>query len=104
MFSRISVPYRTCQKYFEGKIDAVGRYLYGFLARNMGPFPWLNLKDGQIIIGFASVHGQKFHPRFTRFLDFLKGHFGLEIKRELATEACVTNTMTPLSSQAEAAC
>ena len=104
MFSRISVPYRTCQKYFEGKIDAVGRYLYGFLTRNMGPFPWLNLRDGQIIIGLASVHGQKFHPRFTRFLDFLKGHFGLEIKRALATEACVTNTLTPLSSQAEAVC
>ena len=87
----------ACQKYFEGKIDADDRYLHWFLTRNMGPFPWMNLKDGQIIIGLAMVKGHKFQPRFDRFVDFLKKNLGLKIKRELAMEACPSNTMTPLN-------
>jgi flavin-dependent dehydrogenase len=87
----------ACQKYFEGKIDADDRYLHWFLTRNMGPFPWMNLKDDQIIIGLAMVKGQKFDTRFNLFVDFLKKNLGLEIKRELAMEACPSNTMTPLN-------
>ena len=87
----------ACQKYYEGKIDADDRYLYWFLIQNMGPFPWLNLKDGQLIIGLSLVHGQQFHPKYSLFLDYLKKNMGLEIKRELAMEACLANTMTPLN-------
>ncbi len=85
------------QKYYEGEIDADDRYLYWFLTKNMGPFPWINLKDGQVIIGLAMVHGDKFHPKFERFLEFLKKDMGLKIKRELAMESCLANTMTPLN-------
>lgn len=87
----------ACQKYFEGKIDVDDRYLHWFLTRNMGPFPWVNLKDDQVIIGLAMVKGQKFAVRFNLFVDFLKKNLGLEIKRELAMEACPSNTMTPLN-------
>ena len=87
----------ACQKYYEGTVEADERYLYWFLKRNMGPFPWLNLKDGQVIIGLAMIHGQKFAPKFNLLLEFLKKDFGLKIKRELATEACIANTMTPLN-------
>jgi flavin-dependent dehydrogenase len=87
----------ACQKYFEGKIDVDARYLHWFLTRNLGPFPWVNIKDDQVIIGLAMVKGQGFHARFNRFVDFLKKNLGLEIKRELATEACLSNTMTPLN-------
>ena len=87
----------ACQKYFEGKIDADDRYLHWFLTRDMGPFPWVNLKDDQVIIGLAMVKGQKFAIRFNLFVDFLKKNLGLEIKRELAMEACPSNTMTPLN-------
>lgn len=73
------------------------RYLHWFLTRNMGPFPWVNIKDDQVIIGLAMVKGQNFQARFNRFVDFLKKNLGLEIKRELATEACLSNTMTPLN-------
>ncbi len=87
----------ACQKYFEGKIDADDRYLHWFLTRNMGPFPWMNLKDDQIIIGLALVKGHNFQSRFQLFVDFLKKNLGLQIKRELAMEACPSNTMTPLN-------
>lgn len=87
----------ACQKYFEGNIDVDPRYLHWFLTRDMGPFPWVNLKDDQIVIGLAMVKGQNFSTRFQRFVEFLKRHLGLEIKRELAQEACLSNTMTPLN-------
>jgi len=87
----------ACQKYYEGEIDADDRHLYWFFTRNMGPFPWLNMKDGQIIIGLAMMHGEQFAPKFQRLLDFLKRDFGLKIKRELAVESCLANTMTVLN-------
>jgi flavin-dependent dehydrogenase len=85
------------QKYYEGKIDADDRYLYWFLVRGMGPFPWLNLKDDQIIIGCAYPVGEKFGPKLESLIEFLKKNFGLTIKSELATEGCMANTMTPLN-------
>jgi flavin-dependent dehydrogenase len=84
------------QKYYEGKIDADNRYLYWFLVRGMGPFPWLNLKDDQIIIGCAYPVGQKSN-KFEALIEFLKKNFGLSIKSELATEGCMANTMTPMN-------
>ncbi|MDD5222953.1 MAG: NAD(P)/FAD-dependent oxidoreductase [bacterium] len=84
------------QKYYEGRIDADNRYLYWFLVRGMGPFPWLNLKDDQIIIGCAYPVGQKSN-KFEALIDFLKKNFGLSIKSEIATEGCMANTMTPLN-------
>ncbi len=87
----------ACQKYFEGKVDADARYLHWFLTPGMGPFPWLNLKDDQVVIGLALVKGENFGARFDRFLDFLRKNLGLEIKRELAQEACLSNPMTPLN-------
>jgi len=87
----------ACQKYFEGEIDADDRHLYWFLTPNMGPFPWLNIKDDQIIIGLGLMHGEKFNPKFNLFLDLLRRRFGLRIKRELATESCLVNTMAPLN-------
>ena len=85
------------QKYYEGTINADDRYLYGFLVRGMGPFPWLNLKDDQIIIGLANPLGEPFAPKFENLLSYLMKHFGLTIKRELATEGCLANLMTPLN-------
>ena len=87
----------AAQKYFEGKIDADDRYLHWFLTRNISPFPWMNLKDDQIIIGLAIMKGQNFDKRFHLFVDFLTKNLGLQIKRELAMEACPANTMTPLN-------
>ncbi|UCD84002.1 MAG: NAD(P)/FAD-dependent oxidoreductase [Deltaproteobacteria bacterium] len=85
------------QKYYEGKVDADDRYLYWFLVRGMGPFPWLNIKDDQIIVGLACPVGQNFRAMFNNFLEYLKKNHGLTIKRELATEGCIVNTMTPLN-------
>ncbi len=87
----------ACQKYFEGTVDADDRYLYWVLEKGMGPFPWLNIKNGQIIVGLANVHGQPFQANFARYLDFLKRNMGLSIKKELATEGCVANMMTPMN-------
>ncbi len=87
----------ACQKYYEGVVDADDRYLYYFLVKGMGPFPWINLKDGQIIIGLAGTGGEKFRPMNETFLAFLRRNLGLEIKREIATEGCFANTMTPLN-------
>ncbi len=85
------------QKYFEGTVDADDRYLHWYLETGMGPFPWLNVKDDQIIIGQAVPIGQKFGPNFNTFLDYLKRKFGLQIKREIATEGCIANMLTPLN-------
>ena len=82
------------QKYYEGTIDADDRYLYWFLARGMGPFPWLNLKDGQVIIGTSCPVGVNFALKLERLVEFLMKNFGLKITRELATEGCMANTMT----------
>jgi flavin-dependent dehydrogenase len=87
----------ACQKYFEGEIDASDRHLYWFLAREMGPFPWLNVKDDQIIVGLAVMRGEPFKPKFDRLMDLLKTKFGLKVKRELATESCLVNTMAGLN-------
>ncbi len=87
----------ACQKYYEGAVDADDRYLYYFLVKGMGPFPWLNIKDGQIIIGLAGAGGEKFRTRNETFLAYLRRHLGLEIRREIATEGCFANTMTPLN-------
>jgi flavin-dependent dehydrogenase len=87
----------ACQKYYEGTVDADDRYLYWFLVKGMGPFPWLNIKDGQIIIGLAGAAGDKFRPMNETYLSFLKRQVGLELKREIATEGCFANTMTPLN-------
>ena len=82
------------QKYYEGTIEADERYLYWFLVQGMGPFPWLNLKDGQVIIGTSCPTGEKFGPKLARLIEFLAKQFGLKIARELATEGCMANTMT----------
>jgi flavin-dependent dehydrogenase len=87
----------ACQKYYEGTVDADDRYLYYFLVKGMGPFPWLNIKDGQIIIGLAGSAGEKFRPMNETYLAYLKRHVGLELGQELATEGCFANTMTPLN-------
>jgi len=87
----------ACQKYYEGSVDADDRYLYWFLVKGMGPFPWLNLKDGQIIIGLAGTAGERFRPKNETLLAFLRKELGLEIRREIATEGCFANTMTPLN-------
>lgn len=87
----------ACQKYFEGTIEADERYLYWFLVKGMSPFPWLNIKDGQLIIGLANVVGTRFGPAFGTFLDYLKANLGLKITRELATEGCRVNMMGPLN-------
>jgi len=85
------------QKYYEGEIDADDRYLYWFLIKGMGPFPWLNIKDGQIIIGLAHVPGVRFNAINDRYLDFLKKNLGLKIKGEIASEGCLANMMSPLN-------
>ena len=85
------------QKYYEGEIDADDHYLHWYLVRGMGPFPWMNIKDDQIIIGCAYPVGQKFGPKLEMLIEFLARNFGLTIKRELATEGCIANTMTPLN-------
>ncbi len=89
----------ACQKYFEGKIDANEYYLYWLMEKGWGPMPWLNLKDDQIIIGLAytPASGVKFSVMYARYLEYLKKNFGLKIKREIATEGCYANTMTPLN-------
>jgi len=87
----------ACQKYYEGEIDADDRHLYWFLTLGMGPFPWLNMKDGQIIIGLGMMQGDEFNPKFNRLLDLLKTKFGLKIKEELAVESCLVNTMTAMN-------
>jgi len=87
----------ACQKYYEGSVDADDRYLYYFLVKGMGPFPWLNIKDGQIIIGLAGSGGEKFRPMNAAFLEFLRRELRLEIGREIATEGCFANTLTPLN-------
>ncbi len=87
----------ACQKYFQGKIDADDRHLYWFLVPGMGPFPWLNIKDEQIIVGLGMLHGESFAPKFHNLLNLLKRKFGLAIQRELAVESCLVNTMTALN-------
>lgn len=87
----------ACQKYFEGTVDADEHYLYWFCLREISPYPWLNIKDGQIIIGLANMAGGRFTPAFGAFLNFLKANCGLKIKKELATEGCKANLMTPLN-------
>ena len=87
----------ACQKYFEGTIDANEYYLYWFLEKGFGPMPWLNIKDGQIIIGLAHLPGYKFSALYANLIDYLKKNLGLKIKRELTTEGCYANTMTPMN-------
>ncbi len=87
----------ACQKYYEGTVDADDRYLYWFLLRDISPYPWLNIKDGQIIIGLAQLAGNKFTPSYNAFLEYLKKHLGLVIKREVAKEGCLANLMTPMN-------
>ncbi len=87
----------ACQKYFEGEIDADDRYLHWYLTTGMGPFPWLNIKDNQIIIGQALNLGEKFKPNFLNFIEFLKNNFNLKIKKELATEGCNFLLRAPLN-------
>ncbi len=86
-----------CQKYFEGTIDADEHYLYWIMEKGFGPFPWLNMKDDQIIIGFGNSLGSKPSERFNLFIEYLKKHMGLKIKRELATEGCFGTAMASLN-------
>jgi len=93
-----NVPFAfACQKYFEGEIRADDRHLYWFLAPHMGPFPWLNVKDDQIIVGLGMMRGEAFQPKFDRLVGLLKERFGFKIRRELATESCLVNTMAGLN-------
>lgn len=81
----------AAQKYFEGTMDINEYYLYWMINKGFGPFPWANMKDGQLIIGLTNPIGVSFNDMFTRYLDFLKKNFGLKIKKEIATEGCVAN-------------
>ena len=87
----------AAQKYFEGTVDANEYYLYWMINKGFGPFPWLNVKDDQIIIGLTTVPGVHFNGIFTGYLEFLKKNFNLKIKRELATEGCVANLGTTVN-------
>ncbi len=87
----------ACQKYFEGTIDADDRYLYWIMEKGFGPFPWLNLKDDQIIIGCGNSFGSKPSERFQQFIKYLEKNMGLKIKQELATEGCIGTGMTQLN-------
>lgn len=87
----------ACQKYYEGDVEVDERYIYFFILREVPGLPWLNIKDGQVIIGIGNLAGNRFTPAFAAFLDYLKAHFGLRIKKELATEGCHLQLMTPLN-------
>ncbi len=87
----------TCQKYFEGTIDADDRYFYWMVERGLGPMPYLTIKDGQILAGLVQPLGTKFNKIHQEYLEYLKRDFNLKIKREIATEGCYVNLGTPMS-------
>jgi flavin-dependent dehydrogenase len=87
----------AAQKYFEGTKDINEHYLYWMINKGFGPFPWANMKDGQLIIGLTNPVGVGFNDMFSRYIEFLKKNFGLKIKRELATEGCVANLGTTVN-------
>ncbi len=87
----------VCQKMFDATIDASPYHLYWFMAKGWGPFPFLEIKDDQVIIGFGQAVGTKFANLFSMYLDYLRKNFNLQIKKEIATEGCFVNVGTPMN-------
>ncbi len=87
----------ACQKYYEGTVDASQYYLYWIMEKGFGPMPFMEIKDGQIIIGFAHTAGTRFNEMYQKYLEYLKREFNLKIKREIHVEGCYANLGTPIN-------
>ncbi len=87
----------AAQKYFEGSIDINEYYLYWMINKGFGPFPWVNMKDDQILVGLTTIPGIGFKDMFNSYIEFLKKNFDLKIKREIATEGCYANLGTTVN-------
>lgn len=79
----------TYQTFNYGKIDLDYRYFYAFLQPEFSGYDaWLNVKDGNIVIGVAAPKGEekKIKDYYAAFTSYLKSNYGLDISVELKTD------------------
>ena len=79
----------TYQTFNYGHIDLDYRYFYAFLQPALSGYDaWLNVKDGNIVIGVAADNGEekKIKDYYAAFISYLQNNYNLTILSELKTD------------------
>jgi len=85
------------QKFFRGKIDLDPDYFHLVFHRNVGFFPWVNMKGERIVVGVSGLEHRKAIQYFDNFVALLELSFGLKIKEVLREEAMAGYMMAYLN-------
>ncbi len=85
----------TRQDFYKGSVDLDPHYFYAFLQPEFSGYDaWLNVKDGLIVIGTATVGAE--NPSYkSRFMDFLKREHGLRIEEHTRSEVWAMPEIRP---------
>lgn len=96
--ARRGMPVTTgIQKFYRAEIDLDPNYFHLVFHRNVGFFPWVNMKGERVVVGVSGLEHRKAIRYFDSFVALLEGSFGLKIKEVLREEAMAGYMMAYLN-------
>jgi flavin-dependent dehydrogenase len=96
--ARRGMPVTTgIQKFYRGEIDLDPNYFHLVFHRNVGFFPWVNMKGERVVVGVSGLEHRKAIRYYDNFIALLKESFGLKIKELLREEAMAGYMMAYLN-------
>jgi flavin-dependent dehydrogenase len=85
------------QKFYRGEIDLDPDYFHLVFHRNVGFFPWVNMKGERVVVGVSGLEHRKAIRYFDNFVALLEAQFGLKIRELLREEAMAGYMMAYLN-------
>ncbi len=89
-------PIVTYQTFHHGQCALDERYFYGFLQKGLSSYDaWLNVKDGNVVIGSAAATPSDARRYHGRFMEYLAAHHGLIVNDPLRSETWAMPAVRP---------
>ena len=86
----------TYQTYNRGTIDLDPHYFYAWLQQDLTQYDaWLNVKDGQLVLGVSVRDGCLVNAYFLKFIAYMQERYGLRIERELKQDRWLMHRVRP---------
>ena len=86
----------TYQTYNQGTIDLDPHYFYAWLQQDLSQYDaWLNVKDGQLVLGVSVRDGGLVNEYFLIFIAYMQERYGLRIEKELKQDRWLMHRVRP---------
>lgn len=87
---------RTCQTFNRGSVDLDSHYFYAYLQPELSEYDaWMNVKDGQLVLGVSVRDGGRAEAYYARFIDYMRREHGLRIERQLKVDRWLMPRVQP---------